>query len=164
MEGGLVSADDMAPERSERVSFAAWRSLLEVHAGITRRLDAALQAQAGVSLGWYDVLVHVDEAPAGRIRLRDLEQRVLVSQSTVSRHAARMEGAGLLVRTTPPDDRRSVEVHLTETGIARLGQARAVALAEIRRRFVAGLTDDDASHLLRTLTGIRRHNRSLDDA
>jgi DNA-binding MarR family transcriptional regulator len=152
----------MEPESDERVPFAAWRSLLEVHASITRRLDAALQAKAGVSLGWYDVLVHVAEAPSGRIRLRELEQRVLVSQSTVSRHAARMEAAGLLIRATPPTDRRSVEVHLTEAGVARLRQARVVVIAELRQRFVQGLTAEDASHLLRTLAGVRRLNRSLD--
>ena len=144
------------PEPHERVAFAAWRSLLEVHASLTRRLDAALQDRAGLPLGWYDVLVHVDEAPSGRIRLRELEQRVLVSQSTVSRLAARMEAAKLLARETPQDDRRSVEVHLTAAGLRCLRRARAVAIDEIRQGFVHALTENEAATLLRTLSGIRR--------
>jgi DNA-binding MarR family transcriptional regulator len=130
--------------------------LLEVHASLTRRLDAALQDRAGVPLGWYDVLVHVDEAPSGRIRLRELEQRVLVSQSTVSRLAVRMEAAGLLARETPDEDRRAVEVHLTAAGMRRLREARAVAIGEVRAAFVESISADDAVQLLRTLAGVRR--------
>jgi DNA-binding MarR family transcriptional regulator len=144
------------------VAFAAWRSLLEVHARLSRRLDAALQRRAGVPLGWYDVLVHVDEAPSGRIRLRELEQRVLVSQSTVSRLAVRMEAAGLLAREKPRDDRRAVELHLTAAGASRLRAARQVAIVEIRESFVHSISADDATQLLRTLSGIRRRGREFD--
>lgn len=150
--------EDVSPRPQERVPFAAWRAFLEVHAVLTRGLDTALQKEAGIPLTWYDVLVHVDEAAGGCIRLRELEERVLVHQSTVSRLAVRLEQAGLLVRTTPANDRRSVEVHLTAAGAHRLRQARAVAIQEIRRGFVAGLHDDDATQLLRILSSIRSRN------
>ena len=150
------------PAPAERVAFLAWRRFLEVHACVTRRLDAALQSRAGIALGWYDVLVHVDEAPSRRIRLRELEQSVLVSQSTVSRLAVRMERAGLLTRTTPADDRRSVEVRLTSAGTRLLRRARGVAIQEIRGGFAQGLTSDDAQELLRMLSGIRACQERLD--
>ena len=41
----------------------AWRSFLRAHAAVVRRLEADLLATHGLSLGVYDVLVQLVEAP-----------------------------------------------------------------------------------------------------
>ena len=146
----------MQPEPGERAAFSAWRSILEVHSALTRRLDAALQDRVDIPLAWYDVLVHVHEAPTGRIRLRSLEERVLMTQSTLSRVATRMQVAGLLTRRVPADDRRAVEVRLTAAGTRRLQRAREVAIAELRQTIVTALSEDEAHQLLRLLEKVRR--------
>jgi DNA-binding MarR family transcriptional regulator len=152
-----VTAGPPPPDPRDHAAFTAWRAFLQVHAMLTRQLDQALRERAGIPLSWYDVLVHIDEAPHHRIRSRDLEDRVLVSQSTVSRLAAKLEGAGLVTRTVPADDRRAVQMELTDAGRRSLRRARETAAEEIRRRFVSALHDDDAEHLLRILRTLRRH-------
>lgn len=124
---------------AEHTAFSAWRLLLHTHGLLVGGLDDVLRREAGMPLGWYDVLVHVVEAPGGTIRLRDLERRVLISQSSVSRLAVRLERARLLTRTVPDDDRRAVDVTLTAEGARRVAEARGVAMAYLRENFVARL-------------------------
>ena len=144
---GCDGAVEVADAGARRAGFEAWRLFLGAHAVLVRGLDARLREAAGIPLTWYDVLVHVAESPGRRIRLRDLERRVLISQSAVSRLAARMHECGLLARSTPAEDRRSVEVSLTDEGARRLRAARAVAREEILRSFVGALDGDEAERL-----------------
>ena len=144
------------PAADEQAAFSAWGAFLAAHAAVTARLDAALQERVGISLGWYDVLVHVAAAPERRLRLRDLDQQVLISQPTVSRLAARMAAVGLLSRSTPEDDHRGVQIALTGMGARRLRQARAVAIEVIRDTFAAALTDEAAVRLHAQMIEIHR--------
>src|SRR5689334_14252475 len=112
----------------ERPAFEAWGLLLRVHATLVAGLDAALREQAGITLSAYDLLAHVAAAPDRRIRMHDLERRVLFSQSTVSRLAARLQREGLIERSVAEDDRRALEVRLTGAGAREFGGARGVAI------------------------------------
>jgi DNA-binding MarR family transcriptional regulator len=147
------------PPREERIgegaTFDAWRLFLQSHAVLLGGLDAALRREAGMPISWYDVLFHVDETPQGRISLHDLEGCVYVSQSTVSRIAARLERAGLVERAVSAEDRRVVEITLTAAGLARLERAFDVAADYVRQNFAAVLGPEDGAHLrdlLRKLT------------
>src|SRR3954462_3963629 len=42
----------------------AWRLLVETYSAVFGRLSQELEAQTGLSMPWYDVLLHLDEAPA----------------------------------------------------------------------------------------------------
>src|SRR5919199_1123428 len=100
----------------EQAAFEAWALLLRAHATLSGGLDAALREQAAMTLGAYDLLAHVASAPERRIRMHDLERKVLFSQSTVSRLASRLEREGLLERVVAEDDRRALVVRLTGAG------------------------------------------------
>ena len=141
----------VAVAAGERTAFDAWGLLLRVHATLTGGLDAALREGAGTTLSAYDLLVHVAASPDRRIRLHDLEQRVLFSQSTVSRLAARLEREGLLERTVAEGDRRALEVRLTGAGARAFAEARAVAAAYLREHFVAALGPGQDEQLRRIL-------------
>jgi DNA-binding MarR family transcriptional regulator len=147
-----ADAGRVAP--AEEVAFEAWGLLLRVHATVTSGLDAALQREAGVTLSTYDLLAHVASARDRRIRLHDLEQRVFFSQSTVSRLAARLEREGLLERSVPACDRRSVEVRLTAAGAATFRSARAVAAGHLRRAFVGRLAPGQDAPLRDALASV----------
>jgi len=126
-------------EERERAAFEAWGLLLRVHGSLVAGLDAALRDGAGTSLSAYDLLVHVAAAPDRRIRMHDLERRVLFSQSTVSRLAARLEREGLVERLVAEGDRRALEVRLTGAGARAFATARGVAVGYLREHFVAAL-------------------------
>jgi DNA-binding MarR family transcriptional regulator len=145
-----------AVEPHERVAFEAWGLFLRVHASLVAGLDAALRESGDLTLSGYDLLAHVAGAPDRRIRLHDLEERVLFSQSTVSRLAVRLERAGLLERSVAEDDRRALEVRLTAAGARRFAAARGVAADYLREHFVGTLEagqDAQLLAILRTLSG-----------
>ncbi len=136
----------------ERAAFEAWGLLVRAHATLVAGLDAALRQRAATTLSAYDLLVHVAAAPDRRIRMHDLERRVLFSQSTVSRLAARLEREGLLERVVAEGDRRALEVRLTGAGARAFADARAVAAGYLREHFVAALAPGQDEQLLRILT------------
>ena len=138
----------------ERTAFAAWGGFLRAHAALATGLDDALRDGADLSLSAYDLLAQVVGSPDRRIRMHDLEQRVLVSQSTVSRLAARLEQAGLLARCAAVGDRRAVEVRLTAAGATRFAAARRVAVAHLREHFVGRLRPGQDAALLDILTAL----------
>ncbi len=141
-------------EESERAAFDAWGLLLRVHATLVAGLDAALREQAGITLSAYDLLVQVAAGPDRRIRMHDLERRVLFSQSTVSRLAARLEREGLIERSVAEGDRRALEVRLTGACPRAYASARGVAVSYLREHFVAALAPGQDEQLRRILRGL----------
>ena len=129
-------------------SMAAWRSFLEAHAAVTRRLDEELQAAAGLPLSWYDVLVQLQEA-GGRRRMSDLADAVLLTRSNCTRLVDRMEREGLVARHADADDARSRWAVLTAAGSKRLADAAPVHLDGIERMFARFLTDADTKRFSR---------------
>ncbi len=123
----------------EQAAFEAWSLLLRAHARLVAGLDAALREHAGLTLSAYDVLVHVAGAPDRRIPMRDLEDRVLFSQSTISRLAARLEREGLLERVVADGDRRALVVRLTGAGASAFKRGRETAAQYLREHFVTAL-------------------------
>ena len=86
---------------------AAWTALLHAHARMVTRLSADLEDANLVSLGSYDVLVQLSENN-GRLRLKELVNRVVLSQPGLSRKVAKMEAEKLVERLHDPADGRGV--------------------------------------------------------
>jgi DNA-binding MarR family transcriptional regulator len=123
--------------------LGAWESLLRAHASLVRALDAELQAAHELSLGDYDVLVTLANAPGDRLRMRDLADRVVLSRSGITRRIDRLERAGLVCREPAPDDGRSVEAVLTDVGRVRLGEAAGTHLAGVEARFLGRYSEEE---------------------
>ena len=79
---------------------AQWRVFLETALALIDILDAEMQAQRGITLGWYDVLVHLEDAPEG-LGMTEIANRILFSKSGLTRVIDRMEAAGLVRRERP---------------------------------------------------------------
>src|SRR3954454_18027955 len=117
----------------------AWGALLAVHADLVPLLDRQLQHSTGLPLAWYDVLLELNGAPGRRLRMGELGERVVLSRTRVSRLVDEMARAGLVTRTSDPDDRRSAWAELTATGRNRLRAAAPVYLGGIHEHFSAHL-------------------------
>lgn len=61
---------------------SAWRLLLTVHAMLTREVDQALRAAGQLSFEAYDVLITLQEAPGGKMRMSDLAGATLLISAT----------------------------------------------------------------------------------
>ncbi|MEU4279316.1 MarR family transcriptional regulator [Streptomyces tanashiensis] len=117
----------MAANKSERALVDEWRDVLALHARTTCELDRALQPY-GIGASDFEVLDVLAEGTTGKgpaaWRVQELAGRVHLSQSALSRLVARLEKDGLVLRGMCPEDRRGVQVKLTEKGIARHAEAQ----------------------------------------
>jgi DNA-binding MarR family transcriptional regulator len=125
----------------------AWRGFLRAHAQIVRELDEELQAEHGLALTSYEVLLYLAEASGNRLRMSELAASLLLSQSGVTRLVDRLERQGLVTRERCEEDGRGFFTVLTPTGQARFEAARPTHLAGVRRRFLDPLSDDDQRSL-----------------
>ncbi|HZV49561.1 MAG TPA: MarR family transcriptional regulator [Candidatus Dormibacteraeota bacterium] len=121
--------------RPDAESLAVWQAFLEAHARVLERLEREMATQRGLTLVWYEVLLHLSHAPGGRLRMRELANSVLLSRSGLSRRIDAMERAGLVRRESCPSDRRGVFAVLTERGRATLRRAAPVHLSGIHEHF-----------------------------
>jgi DNA-binding MarR family transcriptional regulator len=132
---------------------AAWEGFLHAHARLMQRLGSELEEAGKVPLSTYDVLVQLAEN-GGRLRLRDLVDRVVLSQPGLSRKVARLEEEGLVERQPDPRDGRGVLVRLTRAGRAALRSAAVVHIAGVERVFTNRITDEQAAVLARVFADL----------
>ncbi|MGA7913551.1 MAG: MarR family transcriptional regulator [Candidatus Dormiibacterota bacterium] len=116
-----------------------WESLARVHSTTSAAIEKDMLPNAGIPLGWYDVLVHLNRAPDAMLRFQDLARLAGITDSGASRRIEQMIKAGLIDRHSCPADRRGVYAHLTEKGKASYEKAYAV--------FVRSLEENLGSHL-----------------
>jgi DNA-binding MarR family transcriptional regulator len=123
-------------------------------------LDAELERDAGIPQRWYDVLVKLEDTPEG-VRMNELADRILYSKSGFTRVVDRMEGAGLVRRVRPENDRRSILVVLTDQGRTTMKEARRHHRHGIEQHFSRHLTDTDIKALTRAFEKVSAHARPL---
>src|SRR3954452_17785881 len=120
--------DDAVQARAQ-----GWRTLAALHARIEDRLERALQKAHELSVSEYTVLDVLGRQDGFHLRMNQLANAVVLSQSATTRLVTRLEGRGLLARYLCPDDRRGIYTEVTPAGRALLAAARPThdtALAE----------------------------------
>lgn len=133
-----------------------WRSFLGTHRLLVDRLAEQMQADHQLPLEWFDVLVHLADVPGRRLRQRELRDRLLLSESGVSRMLARMQDAGVVERRPADEDRRGVEVALTPAGEELVVAAVESHLMLVRTLFTDKLSVTDGvalEHIFAKLAG-----------
>jgi len=128
-----------------------WQSFLAVHRQIVEQLADEMLAEHQLPLEWFDVLVHLADLPGMRARQKELRDRMLLSESGVSRLLVRMEKAGVITRSTAGDDRRGMEIAVTEAGQEALLAAIDSHLQLVASLFTDRLTATDRAALSRVL-------------
>ena len=131
--------------------LAAWSAFLHAHARVVRELERELQAEQGMALTDYDVLVQLASADERRLRMSELADRLLLSRSGVTRLVDRLEAAGMVERVTCDTDRRGQWASLTDAGHARLRTASPTHLRGVAAHFLDRLSTQELAELERTL-------------
>jgi DNA-binding MarR family transcriptional regulator len=135
------------PEAISAEELEVWRTLLRVQVLISRRLQTDLLAEHDIALGSYDVLIHLAEAPGGRLRMNDLADRVLLSRSGLTRLADRLQREGLLERKSCESDARGLFAVITEAGRERIREATPTYLEGVRNHVLSRLDPAEVSRL-----------------
>jgi DNA-binding MarR family transcriptional regulator len=129
-----------------------WQSFLAAHRQIVEQLADEMLREHQLPLEWFDVLVHLADLPGMRARQKELRDRMLLSESGVSRLLVRMEKAGVITRSTAGDDRRGMEIAVTDDGRAALLAAIESHLQLVASLFSDRLTATDSAALSRVLS------------
>lgn len=108
----MTATDRQGP--TPREAAEAWESLFRTQVTLMRRLLAD-DIWGDLSMREYDVLFTLSSG-GGSLRLRDLNENILMAQSSLSRLVDRLERRGLVRRESAPEDGRGVKVALTEAG------------------------------------------------
>ena len=132
-------------EREER----AWRSLMEMQAGLSEHLERQLR-RCGLSRADYEVLAHLSEAPGGRLRSFELGELLHWEKSRLSQHLTRMQDRGLVARERCETDQRGAVIAITARGTELIEAAAPQHVADVRDVLIDHLTPAE----LDTLTAI----------
>jgi DNA-binding MarR family transcriptional regulator len=144
--------------RTQGPRLAAWRAFLEAHAAVLEVLKTELQREHGLPLPWYDVLLHLSEAPGHRLRMQQLAARLVITQGGVTRLVDRMQAAGLVRRASCESDGRGAYAVLAAEGHAVLREAAPVHLRGVEAHFLAHLTPQEVEVLRVALGRVRQAN------
>ena len=125
----------------------AWRGYLRMQARLSARMHRELQADAGLSLGDFDVLVALDEAPGQRLRPFELAAALEWEKSRLSHHVRRMEQRELVTREDCEDDGRGAYLVLAPLGAEALTRAAPKHVEIVRRLVFDGLTESQVRTL-----------------
>ena len=129
-----------------------WRAWLALGSALPAALHRELQADAGLSLPDFDVLVQLSESALGRLRVSDLARGLGWERSRLSHHVGRMERRGLLAREECADDGRGAFVVLTSRGRAAIEEAAPHHVRTVRRLVFDPLSGADVAELTRLVT------------
>lgn len=130
-----------------------WCALAALHNRIEDRLERALQASHELSVREYSVLLTLSTQQEHHLRMNQLADAVVLSQSATTRLVNRLEDRGLLLRYLCPTDRRGIYTEVTEAGFALLAAARPVNDAELERALAEAEQNPEFAPLVRALIG-----------
>lgn len=128
-----------------RTAVLAWVRLVRAHGAALGRVEEALKRAGLPGLDWYDVLLELERL--GPTRPRDLQARLLLAQSNLSRLLDRMVGGGVIVRQPCDDDRRGQLVAATDAGRALRRRMWPVYAGAIEAAVGSRLTEAEAAAL-----------------
>ena len=132
----MSTAERVAPSGLSGAESAAWRGLLRAHAALVKALDTELERAHGLGLSSYEVLLRLDTAPEGRMRMCEVAESVLLSRSGLTRLVDRLERDGLVARHSCEQDARGSFAVLTVSGAATVRAARVTHIDGVRRHFL----------------------------
>lgn len=134
--------------RIQRTATQAWEAMFRATSTIGRELTAG-DAWGGLDGREYDVLYTLARRPEG-MRITDLGESILLTQTGLTRLAARLVKKGLVQRVPDPDDGRATLLLLTDHGGAAQRRVGAIHAREITTAMTARLSEEEL-HLLREL-------------
>nr|WP_246185048.1 MarR family winged helix-turn-helix transcriptional regulator [Paracoccus aestuariivivens] len=123
-------------------------------AQISRRFASIYAAEAGLTIPEWRVLAHL--AQSAEVSVRDIQARVNLDKSMVSRAATQLEEEGYVSKSGHGTDRRLIVLQLTPKGIALM--QRLAPLAEQFQQQILTELGPDAEALARALDRLAQKN------
>ncbi len=124
-----------------------WRLFVQACQSVFAATDTQLVRDSGIPHGYYEILVHLSEAPCRALRMTELARASTYSKSRLSHAVARLEERGWVLRRDCPTDRRGQIAQLTDEGYAALAAAAPGHVAQVRKSLIDVLTPEQVRQL-----------------
>lgn len=123
---------------------------------LVARLNRLATSRIRLPLPWAQarLLGTIEDRPDGA-RISELAELDHCSQPTMTTQVRRLEEAGLVTRTTDPEDARAVLIRITAKGSQTLARVRADRAAVIEPR-IRQLSDSDRANLADAVGALHR--------
>jgi DNA-binding MarR family transcriptional regulator len=150
--------DPMTRRTADPVGLAdGWYALSLLHGQIEAQVERALQSGHDLSAREFsllEVLSHQHAGEGGHLRMHEVADAVVLSQSATTRLVTRLEDRGLLTRYLCATDRRGIYTDVTPAGLALLAEARPTHDAALRRALEAAAEDPRLTRLVDTVRAL----------
>ncbi|MGR6468433.1 MarR family winged helix-turn-helix transcriptional regulator [Rhizobium sp. PAMB 3182] len=126
-----------------------WLKLIKSTGRVEDEIRRRLRAQFATTLPRFDVMSALSRAPDG-LKMKDISRLLRVSNGNITGIVDKLVEEGLVLRTTPPQDRRTQIIQLTERGrqeFETLARTHEAWIDEI----LGGLNADDVDGMIRRL-------------
>ena len=131
-----------------------WRGFLGGITVLMDQLDRDLRTQHDLSLGEYEILVRLSEAPDRSIRMAELAAAIAHSRSRVTHTISRLERDGIVRRDQCSEDGRGVSAVLTDHGFSVLEKAAHTHVRGVHDYLIENSPPDDLAALGRIMEGV----------
>jgi DNA-binding MarR family transcriptional regulator len=127
--------------------MTTWVRFLRAHAALTRELSARLEAEHGLTMSDFDVLIQLYHAPEHAMKRIDIARQVLLTPSGITRLLDGLERAGYVGKRSCASDARISYAVLTDEGLRKVEEARCTHHADIDELFGAALSAKEREQL-----------------
>jgi DNA-binding MarR family transcriptional regulator len=120
----------------------AWRAYIETTSRVAAALEADL-APHGLTLGDYEVLAVLSDAPDQQMRMCDLAESLRLSASGLTRRLDGLVRSGVVERRACVSDRRVMHAGITPAGMRMLKRVAPLHVESVRRHLLDPLDRRD---------------------
>lgn len=115
-------------EKQANTRLADWLSLSQLIATVDNEMEAQLKGDVNLALNEFYVLHFLSVEDSRKMRLQQLQEKVGLSQSALSRLIGRMEDkrCGVINRHICTDDKRGIYISITDKGLEKLIAAEKI--------------------------------------
>jgi DNA-binding MarR family transcriptional regulator len=142
-----LSSQVLTTQEVSNATQTTWVRFLRAHAALTRELGARLEAEQGLTMSDFDVLIQLYHAPEHAMRRIDIARQVLLTASGITRLLDGLERCGLVAKRSCESDARVSYAVLTEEGLRKITDARESHSADVDELFGAALSAEEREQL-----------------
>ena len=142
-----MSSQVLTTQEVSDATQTTWVRFLRAHAALTRELGARLEAEHGLTMSDFDVLIQLYHAPEHAMKRIDIARQVLLTPSGITRLLDGLERCGLVAKRSCETDARVSYAVLTEEGLRKVEEARQSHHADIDELFGAALAPQEREQL-----------------
>lgn len=132
----------------------SWRALVMGMTLLLDRLDDDLRRTCSLSLVEYEILVRLSEREGRQMRMAQLADALAHSRSRVTHTVTRMERAGLVARSSSPEDGRGIVASMTDKGYELLVRIAPMHVTGVREHLVDLASREDFAALGRVMNAV----------